>query len=50
MQKKEINITLVPHTCYIMTRIEDFNNLKSVSLNNLYPNVIVTSDKIKKFL
>ncbi len=48
-EKKKIKITLVPHTCYIMTRVEDVNNLKSVSLYNLYPSVIVTSNKIKNF-
>ena len=45
---KGIKITLVPHTCYMFTRIEDTENLKSKNLKNFYPNVIVTSEKIKK--
>lgn len=45
---KGIKITIVPHTCFMFTRIEDTRNLRSKNLKNLYANLIVTSDKIKK--
>lgn len=47
-KKNKIKITLVPHTCYMFSRVEDINNLKSKNLKNLYPNVIVTSERMKK--
>ena len=44
---KKINITLVPHTCHMFTRKEDIDNLKSKELKNFYPNLVVTSNKMK---
>ena len=43
-----VKITLMPHTCHMFTRKEDIDNLKSKDLDKFYPNVIVTSDKMKK--
>ena len=50
IKKKKIKITLVPHTCHMFKRDEDIENLKSKNLNNFYPNIAVTSKRMKKIL
>ena len=47
---KNIKITLVPHTCYMFTRSEDYQNLKVKNLKKFYPNIVVTSSKMKSYL
>ncbi len=47
---KNIKITLVPHTCYMFTRNEDYQNLKIKNFEKFYPNIVVTSLKMKSFL
>ena len=47
---KNIKITLVPHTCYMFTRSEDYQNLKAKNFKKFYPNIVVTSLKMKSFL
>ena len=44
----KVKITLMPHTCHMFTRKEDIENLKSKNLNNFYPNIVVTSNKMKQ--
>ena len=46
---KNIKITLVPHTCYMFTRSEEYKDLKSRKLKNFYPNIVVTSNKMRLF-
>lgn len=46
-KEKNIRITLVPHTCHMFSRNEDLENLKSKKLDNFYPNIAVTSNKMK---
>ncbi len=45
-----IKIILMPHTCHMFTRKEDLDNLKSKKLENFYPKIIVTSNKMKQIL
>ena len=49
-KEKNIKITLVPHTCFMFTRKEDIINLQSKQLKNFYPNLVVTSNKMKKII
>lgn len=46
--RNKVKITLIPHTCHMFTRKTDIENLKSKNLDNFYPNIVVTSNKMKE--
>jgi hypothetical protein len=48
LKNLNVKITLIPHTCSIFFRDEDIECLKSRNFKSFYPNMIVTSNKIKE--